>query len=145
MRSEEMEQRAADCSREETGNPGIPYGSKRLPWQEQMPGWACVSSPIDDPLDIYPQVPPAGLESSFPWIDYAKLEIPPEGLSEAKRQAALAELNTFIEAQHASFTGFQLNEDLHYREGGADSPPTDLAWLFDIHSNNIGEPFQTGI
>ena len=136
-----------DCDPRDKRNPGVPYGPRQLPWGQQAPTWACVSPPIDNPVDVYPRVPPSGLEEAFPEIDYTKFEIPPGGLTDTEREDALGELRRFIETQHARFTGFQVNEDLHYRDGGGEgeTEATDLAWLLDIHANNVGDPFQTGI
>jgi histidine decarboxylase len=127
------------------GNPGIPYGPKGEAWGAQVPPWACVSAPIDDPVDVYPQVPPPDLADGSSTIDYRKFEIPPEGLTEEQREDALNQLRAYIEAQHAHFTGFQVNECLSYRGEAPDAKATDLAWLMNIHANNVGDPFQTGI
>ena len=160
MDKEQKHKRPINCDPRDKGNPGIPYGPgpNRKTWGEQVPEWACVSSPIDDPVDVYPQVPPPGVVSPEPpkendnsghhyyKIDYTKFEIPPGGLSEDDRKEALKELRNFLKEQHEYFTGYQLNQDLHYRgDKEAKGDDDDLAWMMNIHANNIGDPFQTGI
>ena len=119
------------------GNPNIPYGPKQKLWGELVPKGADITGPSEDPLDVYPHVPPSGLEEHFPVIDYKKFEIPPTGLTKEQRDDALGDLHTFAEEQHEWFTGYQLNQNQKYSER--------LAWLLDMHTNNLGDPFQTGI
>ena len=115
----------------------IPYGPKQLPWHEQVPDWASVTGPDQDPISIYDSVPPAHLDGDFPEIDYKKFEIPPDGLSEKEYAEAMKEFERFIKTKHKKFTGYQTNE---YIEGNE-----ELSWLLNIHTNNVGDPFTTGI
>jgi histidine decarboxylase len=116
----------------------IPYGQTQAPWSSQVPDGANISGPLDNPVDVYPQIPPADvhLSSDQPKIDYPMFEIPPTGLSEQQRQAAYASLKDYLTTQRDRFTGFQANQDQHYA--------ARLAWLLDLHVNNIGDPFQQG-
>ena len=115
----------------------VPYGPSQLPWDEQVPEGVDVTGPEDDPIAVYPVVPPKEVKGDFPCIDYRKFEIPPGGLSEEEYVAAIEELKKFILTQHENFTGFQTNE---YFENNA---PFD--WMLNIHTNNVGDPFQSGI
>lgn len=119
-----------------SNNNEVPYGPKQIAWCSQVPEGAQVSSPENDPNEVYVSVPPENVEGSFPQIDYRKFEIPPTGLSEAERDDALAQFKDFIETQHASFSGFQGNQDQDY----AGRYP----YLLDMHANNIGDPFSSG-
>lgn len=122
---------------QESGNPNIPYGPSQLPWGKQVPKGADVTAPIEDPIKVYPQVPPPDVKGDFPKIDYKLFEIPPTGLTEEQRTKALAALKDFAETQASRFTGYQVNENQKY------SPR--LSWLLDMHTNNVGDPFQTGL
>lgn len=115
----------------------IPYGPKQIPWEDQKPAWASVTDPIEDPISIYDSVPPKGVDESFPKIDYKKFELPPEGLTQEEYNDALADFERFIKEKHKKFTGYQTNEYLEDNE--------ELSWLLDIHTNNVGDPFTTGI
>ena len=115
----------------------IPYGPKQRPWSDQVPSWANVTGPLDNPIDLYDPVPPKDVNGPFPVIDYRKFEIPPEGLSPEEYADALADFEKFIKTQHENFTGYQTNE---YLEGN-----DELSWLLNIHTNNVGDPFTTGI
>lgn len=115
----------------------IPYGPKQLPWEDQTPSWASVTGPLEDPIELYDQVPPEGTHGSFPKIDYKKFELPPEGLNQKEYDDAMAEFKLFIETQHKHFTGYQTNEYLKDND--------ELAWLLNIHTNNVGDPYTTGI
>ena len=119
------------------GDPSIPYGPSQLRWSQQVPQGADVTAPSEDPLKVYPQVPSPDVKGDFPQIDYKMFEIPPTGLTEEQRTAALAALKEFTETQSSRFTGYQVNENQRY------SPR--LSWLLDMHTNNVGDPFQTGI
>jgi histidine decarboxylase len=114
-----------------------PYGPKQRPWSDQTPSWADVTGPLDNPVDIYDPIPPKDVKGSFPVIDYRKFEIPPEGLSPEEYADALTDFERFIKTQHQNFTGYQTNE---YLEGN-----DELSWLLNIHTNNVGDPFTTGI
>ncbi len=118
-------------------DPNIPYGPSQLRWSDQVPEGANVTAPSENPIDVYPQVPPPDVEGDLPRIDYKLFEIPPTGLTDEQRTAALAALKEFAETQNARFTGYQLNVKEHYS--------SDLSWLLDMHTNNLGDPFQTGI
>ena len=119
------------------GASGIPYGPGRLPWEEQVPAGAVVTPPAEDPVAAYPQVPPPDATGDFPRIDYSMFEIPPTGLTEEQRTAALAVFRSYAEAQHANFMGFQATQNQSYS--------ARLSWLLDMHTNNIGDPFQSGL
>ncbi|MDY6855853.1 MAG: pyridoxal-dependent decarboxylase [Thermodesulfobacteriota bacterium] len=114
----------------------IPYGPSQKPWAEQTPKGAEVTGPIENPLGVYEETPPPGIEGDFPKIDYKKFEIPPTGLTKRQYMDAMAELERFIKTQHINFTGFQVNENLDFQS---------LSWLLDIHTNNVGDPFTGGI
>ncbi|MFZ4544772.1 MAG: hypothetical protein ACOYOA_12020 [Saprospiraceae bacterium] len=101
------------------------------------PEWSGVTGPIENPIDLYDQVPPKEVKGSFPIIDYRKFEIPPEGLSDEEYEDAMVDFKKFITTQHKKFTGYQTNE---FIEGN-----TELSWMLDIHTNNVGDPFTTGI
>ncbi len=115
----------------------IPFGPKQIPWHKQSPAWSGVTGPLENPIDVYDAVPPKNVHGSYPQIDYRKFELPPEGLSQEEYDDALHDFKLFIETQHKRFTGYQTNE---YIEGN-----TELSWLLDIHTNNVGDPFTTGI
>ncbi|MFC3120672.1 pyridoxal-dependent decarboxylase [Agaribacter flavus] len=117
-------------------NSRVPYGPKQIAWCEQVPAGAEISSPENDPNEVYVSVPPSDVVGSFPQIDYRKFEIPPTGLNDAERDDALAQFKEFIDTQHASFAGFQGNQDQDY----AGRYP----YLLDMHANNIGDPFSSG-
>lgn len=119
------------------GDPSIPYGPEQLPWKEQVPRDVDVTAPSDDPIKIYPQVPPPNVEGEFPKIDYKMFEIPPAGITEKQRNSALAMLKEFAETQSSRFTGYQVTQNQSY------SPR--LSWLLDMSTNNVGDPFQSGI
>lgn len=129
-----MNSRRSDA--EKNGDANVPYGPKRKPWGEQVPAGAIVADPIDDPVCVYVPVPPADVEGDFPRIDYSLFEVPPTGLSDDERDAALDAFRTFMETQHARFTGFQGNQDQSY--AGV------FPYLLDMHANNIGDPFSSG-
>ncbi|MEC3906679.1 hypothetical protein VOI54_06590 [Tamlana sp. 2201CG12-4] len=115
----------------------VPYGPKQEPWDQQTPDWSGVTGPLENPIPIYDAVPPRDVHGDFPKIDYSKFEIPPEGLSATEYNAAMSEFESFIKTQHKRFTGYQTNE---YIEGN-----DELSWLLNIHTNNVGDPFTTGI
>lgn len=123
-----------DC--DDVGNPNVPYGPSQKPWRTLVPKGAKVTAPIEDPITVYPQVPPPDVKGDFPEIDYKLFEIPPTGLTEEERTAALKALQDFAVTQHKYFTGFQVNQSEKY---------SHFAWLMDMHTNNVGDPFQTGI
>ena len=127
----------AEIGSNREGNPHILYGPKQRPWSELVPDGAQITAPSLDPLDVYPQVPPPGVEDDLPAIDYRMFQIPPTGLSEAERAVAHEALKAFITTQSDRFTGFQANQGEAYSE--------QLAWMMDLHANNVGDPFQTGI
>ena len=124
-------------SASEAGNGGesTPYGPKRRPWAEQVPVGAIVTAPLDDPVSVYVPVPPADVEGDFPRIDYALFEVPPVGLTDSERATALEAFRTFIKTQHATFSGFQADQDQSY--SGV------FSYLLDMHANNIGDPNVT--
>lgn len=115
----------------------IPYGPKQKPWGDQVPQWAIVTGPSDNPIDLYDQVPPKDVHGSFPVIDFSKFEIPPGGLTKKEYEDAMADFKKFITTKHRNFTGYQTNEFIEGNE--------ELSWLLDIHANNVGDPFTTGI
>jgi hypothetical protein len=55
-----------------TGNPKIKYGPSQKPWAKQTPDSATVTAPSENPLNVYPSVPPPGLDENFPELDYQK-------------------------------------------------------------------------
>lgn len=114
----------------------VPYGPQQIPWNEQVPSGATISAPLDDPNSVYVPVPPADVVGDFPKIDYSMFEVPPTGLTDAERSAALAAFQEFIEVQHKNFSGFQGNQDQNY--AGV------FPYLLDMHANNIGDPFSSG-
>jgi histidine decarboxylase len=118
------------------GDPKIPYGPTQKPWGQQVPEYATVTAPVENPTPVYPKVPPPTVKGDFPKIDYTLFEIPPTGLTDTERTTALAALKTFAETQHSKFTGYQVNQSEKY---------SHLSWLMDMHTNNVGDPFQTGI
>jgi histidine decarboxylase len=115
----------------------IPFGPQQKPWSELTFPWADSTGPEEDPVKLYESVPPKNVQGSFPVIDYQKFEIPPEGLTDEEYLAAMADLKAFITTQHQNFTGYQTNEFIENNQ--------ELSWLLDIHTNNVGDPFTTGI
>jgi histidine decarboxylase len=126
----------ADATRNEP-DPQIKYGPEQKPWGEQVPDGATIKPPSEDPIKVYPRLPPSDVKGDFPLIDYKLFEIPPTGLTTDQHAAGLAALKDYVTTQQARFTGYQTNEALDYSDR--------LAWLLDIHTNNVGDPFQTGI
>jgi len=124
-----------DYQEHEEAGSRIPYGPRQEPWGEQVPTFATVTAPAENPIPVYPDVPPPEVEGDFPELDSAKFELSPDGLSPREQLTALAELERFIKTQHINFTGFQVNEDLDFQS---------LSWLLDIHTNNVGDPFSSG-
>ena len=127
---------ATEAPESKRGDPSIPYGPERLAWGRQVPPGARVTAPSEDPVEVYPQVPPKNVEPGFPKIDYPKLEIPPGALTRKEREKALKALRRYAETQQEHFTGFQANQDQCYSR--------QLSWLLDMHSNNLGDPFKSG-
>lgn len=117
-------------------DPNIPYGPEQKQWGEQVPAGADLAAPSDNPIDVYPVVPPRNVHGDFPHIDYARFEIPPTGLTDEQREAALGQFREYEDTQHGRFMGYQATQDQSY------SKP--LSWLLDMHSNNIGDPFTSG-
>ncbi len=115
----------------------IPYGPKQLSWEEQTPDWASVTGPHENPIGIYDAVPPRDVKEKFPKIDYKKFELPPEGLSKKEYKEAMSDFKKFIKDKHRKFTGYQTNE---YLNGN-----TEFSYLLNIHTNNVGDPYTTGI
>ena len=95
-----------------------------------------MTGPSDDPIDVYESVPPLDVKGYFPEIDYSIFQVPPTGLSDNERSAALASFKNFIETQHSNFAGFQGNQAQSY-EG-------TFSYLLNMHANNIGDPFESG-
>lgn len=135
--SEKKNSRVKELGVETGGDPGIPYGPSQLPWGDQVPEGADVTAPQEDPIEVYPQVPPPDVSGEFPVIDYKIFEIPPTGLKDEERTAALEALKLYADTQHAHFMGFQANQDQKYS--------ADLSWLMDMHCNNLGDPYQSGL
>ncbi|MCC8187050.1 MAG: hypothetical protein LIP08_05950, partial [Bacteroides sp.] len=77
-----------------------------------------------DPADVYPEVP---------GITYANFALSDEKKSEEERAAALKELYDYESYHKEYFMGYQVNQDLHYKE--------DLATYLDYHMNNAGDAF----
>ncbi len=115
----------------------IPYGPKQNPWDEQTPSWASVTGPLENPIGLYDEVPPKEVTENFQKIDYKKFEIPPEGLSKKEYKEAMADFKKFIKNKHKKFTGYQTNE---YLKGNK-----EFSWMLNIHTNNVGDPYTTGI
>ena len=40
------------------GDPNIPYGPSQKPWGTQVPKGADVTAPVENPVTVYPVVPP---------------------------------------------------------------------------------------
>ena len=95
------------------GNANIPYGPTQRPWSEQVPARAVVASPVDDPKSVYVSVPPPDVEGDFPRIDYAMFEVPPTGLSDTERAAALEASPTKV----LCLTAFQTPHGRPLRDG----------------------------
>ncbi|CAF3940901.1 unnamed protein product [Rotaria sp. Silwood1] len=57
-------------------------------------------------------------------------------LPEACRCAALQQLKNYLHQQQENFLGYQVNQDVCYSK--------DLSFMLDIHTNNIGDPFENG-
>ncbi|RYY20896.1 MAG: glutamate decarboxylase [Chitinophagaceae bacterium] len=115
----------------------IPYGPKQLAWSDLTPRWAQVTGPLQNPVDCYDAVPPKNLDGDFPVIDFSRFEIPPAGLTDEEYADAMQSFKKFITTKHQKFTGYQTNEYLENNQ--------ELSWLLDIHTNNVGDPFTTGI
>lgn len=115
----------------------VPYGPKQLPWKDLAPDWAGVTGPGQNPIGLYDEVPPGDVKGKFPTIDYRKFELPPEGLSKKEYKEAMSEFKKFIKNKHKQFTGYQTNE---YLKGNK-----EFSWLLNIHTNNVGDPYTTGI
>jgi histidine decarboxylase len=115
----------------------VPYGPKQKPWNDQTPDWASVTGPLENPINLYDSVPPKNVDGNFPKINYNKFEIPPKGLSAEEYKDAMSEFEIFIKTQHKRFTGYQTNEFIEDND--------ELSWLLNIHTNNVGDPFTTGI
>lgn len=67
-------------------------------------------------------------------LDCGRFAIPPQGLSEAERSAALRAVEDYLERQKAAMLGFQASQAQTYAR--------ELAFLLDMHANNIADPFQ---
>jgi histidine decarboxylase len=119
-----------------TENP-VPFGPGQQPWASLVPSWAGVTGPQESPLESYDKVPPPGVHGSFQQIDVSKFELPPDGLTSGQYKSAMADFKLFVETKHRLFTGYQTNE---FIEGN-----DELAWMLNIHTNNVGDPFTTGI
>ncbi|MFB9905588.1 pyridoxal-dependent decarboxylase [Allokutzneria oryzae] len=63
----------------------------------------------------------------------ADFRLDPDGLTPARRRAALATLKQYFATQKANFLGYQVNEAIAYR--------AELAEFLDYNTNNIGDPF----
>jgi histidine decarboxylase len=137
MTDEERRGRVDPPPADPAANPNVPYGPEGRPWRELVPAGAAVTSPSVDPISVYPRIPPANVVGRFPRIDYRLFEIPPTGLTADQRAKALRALKRFASTQHARFTGFQANQGERYA--------SDLAWMMDMHANNVGDPFETGL
>jgi histidine decarboxylase len=115
----------------------VPYGPAQLPWSSQVPEGASVKGPIDNPVAVYPSIPPTDVaDSSLPRIDYKLFEIPPGALTGPQRANAYASLVDYLGTQVSRFSGFQANQDQSYA--------ARLSWLLDMHANNIGDPYAQG-
>jgi hypothetical protein len=68
----------------------ILYGPSQKPWKKQVPDGAIVNGPIENPIPVYPSIPPAKLEDVFPELDCKNFELSPEGLTKRQRLSALA-------------------------------------------------------
>lgn len=73
-----------------------------------------------------------GTDAAQPTDDDFRL--PPGGMPEQDRKAALDKLEAYFAQQRAEFLGYQTNEALDYR--------TDMARFLDYHFNNVGDPFE---
>lgn len=85
------------------------------------------TKPTKDPMKVYPSVP---------GIDYAKIQLRPEGMSEAQRQEALTMIADYEHAQHENFLGYQANQSVDFE--------ADLSRYMNCHVNNVGDPFVEG-
>jgi histidine decarboxylase len=87
-----------------------------------------MSSSVEDEASVsYAQVKGIRIED---------FQLPPTGLSEQQRTKALSQLREYLSVQKSNFLGYQVNEDLDYRE--------DFQEYLDYHINNVGDPFISG-
>ena len=87
-----------------------------------------MSSSVEDEASVsYPEVKGIRTED---------FQLPPTGLSEQQRTKALSQLREYLSVQKSNFLGYQVNEDLDYRE--------DFQEYLDYHINNVGDPFISG-
>lgn len=83
--------------------------------------------PTKKPKSVYPKVP---------GIDYDKIVLKPEGMTEKERKEALAMIAAYEKKQHDSFLGYQANQAVDFQE--------DLSQYMNYHVNNVGDPFVEG-
>jgi histidine decarboxylase len=93
----------------------------------QNDGASSGDPPTTDPCSVYPQVPK---------ITCKDFQLPPTGLTDEQRAAALAQLQDYLAEQKSHFLGYQANQKLDYE--------ADLKQYLNYHVNNIGDPFQSG-
>lgn len=63
-------------------------------------------------------------------------QLPPEGLSEARRMASLELFDEYMVEQKANFLGYQADQGLKYQK--------ELAKYLDCQLNNLGDPYKDG-
>ncbi len=80
-----------------------------------------------DPCALYPEVP---------GINCDTFQLPPEGLSSEASARALEQLRKYQSRRQSRSMGFQGNQNLAYED--------DLRAFLNFHTNNVGDPFQTG-
>lgn len=85
------------------------------------------SEPTQPPCALYPDVPGIGCEM---------FQLSSGGLSEHKRRAALRQLQSYQTDQKSRLLGYQVNQNIDYDD--------DLKTFLNYHTNNVGDPFQTG-
>src|SRR5665811_2107102 len=98
------------------------FGPLQMPWVQQNPEGSSALKPSESSA-AYVTVPPDTTLENFPQIDPKYFEIPPNGMTDAQRTAAVDQLKKVLKTQHANFMGFQANQDEKY---------SDYAWLLDM-------------
>ncbi|WP_437570932.1 pyridoxal-dependent decarboxylase [Sorangium sp. So ce542] len=81
------------------------------------------------------QRPPYKNYPVVPGVDPSLFQLPPQGMSDRQREAALAQTKGYESAQRFHFLGYQANQKLDYE---------NLRPYLDFHVNNIGDPFVSG-
>ncbi|CAF4680261.1 unnamed protein product, partial [Rotaria sp. Silwood2] len=82
----------------------------------------------DESCGIYPSI--VGLDCKLFQLSSDKC------LTENDQVKALEQLKSYLNVQQQSFIGYQMNENVCYSK--------KLSFMLDIHTNNIGDPFESG-